>query len=45
MISGKNEFTQKRAYICIKLELAHIAVTYKYILKHTISMKYPKNTL
>ena len=27
------------------MKLRYIAVTYKYISKHTISVKYPKNTL
>ena len=42
MISGEKEFTKKVAYIFIKLKLWQIAVTYKYILQQTISMKYSK---
>ena len=45
MILGEKEFTAKSAYILIKLRFCYIAVTYKYIPKHTSSIKYPKNTL
>ena len=45
MILGKKEFTPKSVYIFNKLKLWHIAISYKYILKHTISITYPKNTL
>ena len=41
MISGEKEFLLKSAHIFIQLNLWHIAITYKYIGKHNMSMNNP----